>query len=434
MAKRGRPTKIQSALNSFKSRPELKTPIADDLFLPNHSGDLSAGDILTTPTQDYDPVNKKYVDAQFPVTHASTTGQTTDDHHAKSHAHDGVDGSGTVDHADLSNLNWAAAAHTMDADLDMNGFNIIDIDTLGSIEGDAEIDLNAAENIFWIKPGSSAGNNYLIIKSDTDGACCPHLCSSVNGEGQLGDSDLKWDTIWVEKYGTVLQTELDTLTDGSSTTLHNHTHANATGQGVDDHHAESHTIASHSDTTGTGGELDDLTDNSMADTLHRHSELSASDGTPDQAVAVDAVGIITTPNQSGGKAYQTGTAQTIATATWTKVRLDATDWDIQSEFDVAVNSRWTATADGIYMITASVRLSAIPDTKNLQVGIYKNGGTNEIALQWMGAAGAPQVTFSTCKQLVATNYIELWCRHTSGGNETCSTSANFTYLTIQKIA
>ncbi len=33
-----------------------------------------------------------------------------------------------------------------------------------------------------------------------------------------------------------------------------------------------------------------LTDNSMADTLHRHSELSANDGTPDQALTVDAMG------------------------------------------------------------------------------------------------------------------------------------------------
>ena len=35
-----------------------------------------------------------------------------------------------------------------------------------------------------------------------------------------------------------------------------------------------------------------LTDNSMADALHRHSELSASDGTPDQALVVDATGNI----------------------------------------------------------------------------------------------------------------------------------------------
>ncbi len=40
----------------------------------------------------------------------------------------------------------------------------------------------------------------------------------------------------------------------------------------------------------TQAEFDTLTDNSMADTLHRHSELSASDGTPDQALVVDAAG------------------------------------------------------------------------------------------------------------------------------------------------
>ena len=68
------------------------------------------------------------------------------------------------------------------------------------------------------------------------------------------------------------------------------THASTTGQTTDDHHPQSHNIASHSDTTATGAELETLTDNSMADTLHRHSELSASDGTPDQALVVDASG------------------------------------------------------------------------------------------------------------------------------------------------
>ena len=36
--------------------------------------------------------------------HSETTGITTDDHHAKSHAHDGADGSGTVAHADLTGI------------------------------------------------------------------------------------------------------------------------------------------------------------------------------------------------------------------------------------------------------------------------------------------------------------------------------------------
>ena len=36
--------------------------------------------------------------------HSELSGITTDDHHAKSHAHDGVDGSGTVAHADLTGI------------------------------------------------------------------------------------------------------------------------------------------------------------------------------------------------------------------------------------------------------------------------------------------------------------------------------------------
>ena len=80
-----------------------------------------------------------------------------------------------------------------------------------------------------------------------------------------------------------------------------------------------------------------LTDNSMADTLHRHSELSASDGTPDRALVVDAagnVGIGTTAPGAGykldvagvvnaysvkvnGTAVMSGTGTTNSIAVWT---------------------------------------------------------------------------------------------------------------------
>ena len=61
---------------------------------------------------------------------------------------------------------------------------------------------------------------------------------------------------------------------------------------ADDHHSESHTVASHSDTTATGAETETLTDNSIADALHRHSELSASDGSPDRIVYTDSNGVL----------------------------------------------------------------------------------------------------------------------------------------------
>ena len=53
----------QKLINSMKSKPEVRTPIATEMYLPNHSGDLSAGIINTTPTADNDPVNKAYVDS-----------------------------------------------------------------------------------------------------------------------------------------------------------------------------------------------------------------------------------------------------------------------------------------------------------------------------------------------------------------------------------
>jgi len=70
-----------------------------------------------------------------------------------------------------------------------------------------------------------------------------------------------------------------------------------------------------------------LTDNSMADTLHRHSELSASDGTPDRALVVDAAGNVgigtTSPtatldvNGSLGFTQQSTTGDGTTTIDWT---------------------------------------------------------------------------------------------------------------------
>jgi len=51
------------------------------------------------------------------------------------------------------------------------------------------------------------------------------------------------------------------------------------------------TIVSH-DTTATGAQLTSLTDNSMVDTLHRHSELSGSGGSPDARLNIDSNGNI----------------------------------------------------------------------------------------------------------------------------------------------
>jgi hypothetical protein len=66
------------------------------------------------------------------------------------------------------------------------------------------------------------------------------------------------------------------VTNGDS---HNHaggdgaqiSHDGLSGVSANDHHAQSHTVASHSDTTATGTELNALTDGSNADALHAHA-------------------------------------------------------------------------------------------------------------------------------------------------------------------
>lgn len=64
----------------------------------------------------------------------------------------------------------------------------------------------------------------------------------------------------------VTAAELEELSDGSETALHSHV-------------ATPHTIASHSDTTGTGAELEELTDGSET-TLHSHASAGPQGDVP----------------------------------------------------------------------------------------------------------------------------------------------------------
>lgn len=211
--------------------------------IPNKSGDHRRSIKRDAPVGDHDLVNKEYVDSLIPVTHASTTGQTTDDHHPQSHSHASHTGIGTDDH----HVEFTATEHTAIADAaPHHGVN----------------DANSTS-----EPLKGADDNYVtdaekIVIGNTSGT-------------NTGD-----------------QNSHDAL-DNVSADDHHVEFVAATHTAIGDaapHHAESHTVASHSDTTGTGAELDTLTDNSMADTLHRHSELSASDGTPDASVTVGTDG------------------------------------------------------------------------------------------------------------------------------------------------
>jgi len=64
--------------------------------------------------------------------------------------------------------------------------------------------------------------------------------------------------------------ELNTLTGGGDTTLHDHA---GISENTSARHAASHTVVSHNDTSATGAELDVLTGGSDT-TLHDHAGIS----------------------------------------------------------------------------------------------------------------------------------------------------------------
>ena len=83
---KGRPPSAKTLVDRQLGR-NIKTPIlpaGDSFVVPNHSGDHSEGRVDTTPTQDLDLVNKKYVDDNAGVTdHGLLTNVIASAHHTK---------------------------------------------------------------------------------------------------------------------------------------------------------------------------------------------------------------------------------------------------------------------------------------------------------------------------------------------------------------
>jgi len=113
------------------------------------------------------------------------------------------------------------------------------------------------------------------------------ITSSVSGAGDLTTviltvaSDDLTSNLTDVYYGIVSEGA------SGSVPVHNHNGNEGSGGVVD---GAVHDIASHSDTTATGTELETLTDNSIADALHRHSELVGATGTPDPALSITSAG------------------------------------------------------------------------------------------------------------------------------------------------
>jgi len=110
------------------------------------------------------------------------------------------------------------------------------------------------------------------------------------------------------------------------------------------------------------------------------------------------------------RAKRVSTDQTLTTSTWTKVQLNATDFDTAGCFDSTTNYRWTPNVAGYYQISASADFSAASGLVGFISGIYKNGSFDFSGTYAPGVAGVAGT--STLSGLIymngTTDYIELW--------------------------
>ena len=171
-------------------------------------------------------------------------------------------------------------------------------------------------------------------------------------------------------------------------------------------HAESHSVASHNDTTATGAELDTLTDNSIADTLHRHSELVASDGSPDPAFSIDSSGIVDITTQSRFSA-RSDIARSMANNAWTTVIFVTEDYDSQGEY-FAATGIFTATVAGYYAVSWSVVSDNVAWAvgERWVAGVSKEDSTVTGGF-WLGSDTRAQAAFTGRQSSVGSAHVFL---------------------------
>jgi len=116
--------------------------------------------------------------------------------------------------------------------------------------------------------------------------------------------------------------------------------------------------------------------------------------------------------------------------TWTKMEFKGVAYDNDSEVDITTNYRWDVAATGIYRISAIASLNSMPTTANMGMlcTIRKNGSSLERGHQGYKAGSADGLTSSThttCLELTAGDYIEVFVHQNTGVTKGISSQANY---------
>jgi len=161
-------SKEKRLINSLtRKKPEARIPIAQDMYLPNQSGDHSKGRVNTTPSNDTDLVNKKYVDD----THSSLTAPITLENSTASTAF-------TIDQNSSENA--------LVIDSEATSSVCIDVATVETIGKGLQIiapSLTSGNAIFTYSTGSAFSSTTGLIRAYIDHASATGVGIGIQNDG-----------------------------------------------------------------------------------------------------------------------------------------------------------------------------------------------------------------------------------------------------------
>ncbi|MEW4923521.1 hypothetical protein [Algibacter sp. 2305UL17-15] len=165
----------------------------------------------------------------------------------------------------------------------------------------------------------------------------------------------------------------------------------------------------------------------------------AADGTANQVLTTDGAGAVTWAAGGGGtlaasRATVT-TNQTIASAnTWTKVNFDATDFDLNNDYDEP-NDEFDVPADGVYRITAMYTSDA-NENNSRTFGIrIVAGGNNyqEVNYKQMNENSRAVRQVSALAELDAADTIYIEARVNVASGLTIDNTSKFTSFSVERV-
>ena len=119
-----------------------------------------------------------------------------------------------------------------------------------------------------------------------------------------------------------------------------------------------------------------------------------------------------------------GSSTTVATGTWTKIGFDTEEFDTNNNF---ASSRFTPTVAGYYQINATVSWSGTSGAAESLISIYKNGAEYKRSFDTNNAIIQNSIA---CIVYLngSTDYVEIYCIQSSGGNKGTSNSSPQTWV------